>query len=104
MNDTALMSGCSHRPLAVSGPPCTTFSTPGGRPASSANWARNSDAVGSCSDGLSTKVLPQATGSDGLSTKLLPQATAIGNMKQGSITGKLNAVMPAHTPSGWIRV
>ena len=53
------MSGCSHRPLAISGPPWTTFSTPGGRPASSASSARNSDEVGSCSDGLSTKVLPQ---------------------------------------------
>ncbi len=74
----------------MSGPPCTTLSTPGGRPASSASWARNSDDEGSCSDGLSTKVLPQAT--------------AIGNMKHGSMTGKLNAVMPAHTPSGWISV
>lgn len=26
------------------------------------------------------------------------------NMKQGSITGKLKAVMPAQTPSGWIKV
>ena len=39
--------------------------------------------------------------SEGLSTKVLPQASAIGNIQSGIIAGKLNGVMPAHTPSGW---
>ena len=33
--------------------------------------------------------------------KVLPQASAIGNIHIGTIAGKLNGVMPAHTPSGW---
>ena len=47
----------------------------------------NSDADGSRSEGLSTKVLPQAM--------------ATGNIHIGTIAGKLNGVMPTHTPSGW---
>src|SRR4051794_33334344 len=39
--------------------------------------------------------------SDGLSTNVLPQAIAIGCIHMGTITGKLNGVIPAHTPSGW---
>jgi hypothetical protein len=26
---------------------------------------------------------------------------AIGNIHSGTIAGKLNGVMPAHTPTGW---
>ena len=37
----------------------------------------------------------------GFSTKVLPQAIATGNIHIGTITGKLNGVMPATTPSGW---
>ena len=37
----------------------------------------------------------------GLSTNVLPVAIAIGCIHIGTITGKLNGVMPAHTPSGW---
>ena len=33
--------------------------------------------------------------------KVLPQAIAIGNIHIGTIAGKLNGVMPAHTPNGW---
>ena len=33
--------------------------------------------------------------------KVLPQASATGNIHIGTITGKLNGVMPATTPSGW---
>src|SRR3990172_1405045 len=90
MKDTALMSGCRHSCCATSGPPCTTFSTPGGKPASCASSTNIIDGEGSCSEGLSTNVLPQAT--------------AAGNIQQGSITGKLNAVMPAPTPSGCFKV
>ena len=39
--------------------------------------------------------------SDGLRTKVLPQATAIGHIHSGTMAGKLNGVMPAVTPSGW---
>jgi allophanate hydrolase subunit 1 len=36
-----------------------------------------------------------------LSTKQLPAAIATGYIHIGTITGKLNGVMPATTPSGW---
>ena len=32
---------------------------------------------------------------------MFPHAIAIGNIHSGTIAGKLNGVMPAHTPSGW---
>ena len=32
---------------------------------------------------------------------VLPQAIATGNIHSGTITGKLNGVMPAQTPTGW---
>ena len=38
--------------------------------------------------------------SEGLSTNVLPQAIATGNIHMGTIAGKLNGVMPAHTPTG----
>ena len=31
----------------------------------------------------------------------LPHASATGTIHSGTITGKLNGVMPATTPSGW---
>ena len=37
----------------------------------------------------------------GLSTKVLPQAIATGCIHIGTMAGKLNGVMPATTPSGW---
>ena len=37
----------------------------------------------------------------GLRTKVLPAAMATGNIQQGTMQGKLNGVMPATTPSGW---
>jgi hypothetical protein len=67
--------------------PCTTLNTPSGRPASLKSSAMRTEADGTFSEGLSTKVLPQAI--------------AIGNIHKGTITGKLNGVMPAHTPTGW---
>ena len=66
--------------------PCTTLNTPSGRPASAHSWASSSDAEGSFSEGLSTKVFPQAM--------------AIGNIHIGTMAGKLNGVIPATTPSG----
>ncbi len=38
--------------------------------------------------------------SDGFSTNVLPHAIATGNIHSGTIAGKLNGVMPAHTPTG----
>ena len=45
----------------------------------------------------------EALGSMGLGfkTKVLPQAMATGNIHIGTMTGKLNGVMPATTPRGW---
>ena len=45
----------------------------------------------------------EADGSIGLGfkTNVLPAAIATGNIHIGTITGKLNGVIPAHTPSGW---
>ena len=40
----------------------------------------------------------------GFNTKVLPQAIATGNIHMGTMTGKLNGVMPATTPKGWRRV
>ncbi len=80
------MSGWSHRPLTTSSVPWTTLSTPGGMPASMASSTSRIVDSGSCSEGLSTKVLPQAI--------------AIGNIHSGIMAGKLKGVMPAQTPSG----
>ena len=67
--------------------PFTTFSTPSGSPASFASSASLSGQDGSFSEGFRTKVFPQAM--------------AIGNIHIGTIAGKLNGVIPAHTPRGW---
>ena len=68
--------------------PCTTLNTPSGSPASAHSAASSSDADGSFSDGLSTGVLPQAMAS--------------GNIHIGTVAGKLNGVMPATTPTGYL--
>ena len=65
----------------------TTALFAAGAPASVSSSARRIGQPGSFSEGLSTKVLPQAI--------------AIGNIHIGTIAGKLNGVMPATTPSGW---
>ena len=81
------MSGWVHRASTARLPPWTTLSTPGGTPACSASSASSIGVNGSCSEGLSTKVLPQTI--------------AIGNIHSGIIAGKLNGVMPTQTPMGW---
>ena len=55
-----------------------------------ASSASSIGVIGSCSEGLSTKVLPQTI--------------AMGNIHSGIIAGKLNGEMPTHTPIGWRRV
>jgi hypothetical protein len=67
--------------------PWTTLKIPFGRPASSSSSAMKIDGDGSRSLGFRTNALPQAI--------------ATGNIHIGTITGKLNGVMPATTPSGW---
>src|SRR2546422_1943134 len=64
-----------------------TLSTPSGSPACLKSSAMRTDAEGTFSEGLRMNVLPQAIAS--------------GNIHSGTITGKLNGVMPAQTPTGW---
>ncbi|MNT49294.1 hypothetical protein D3C72_1861360 [compost metagenome] len=85
--DNASTSGCEISASTASLSPCTTLKTPAGRPASASSSARRTEAEGSRSDGLRTKVLPQAM--------------ATGNIQHGTIIGKLNGVMPATTPRAW---
>src|SRR5260370_4312504 len=83
---TALMSGCARMAFTATLSPWTTLNTPSGSPASAHSEASSSDADGSFSDGLNTKVLPQAMAS--------------GNIHIGTMPGKLNGEMPATTPTG----
>ena len=69
------MSGWVHRASTARLPPWTMLSTPGGTPACSASSASSIGVIGSCSEGLSTKVLPQTM--------------AIGNIHSGIIAGKV---------------
>src|SRR4051812_36327871 len=85
-NDTAATSGLASSAFTASASPCTTLNTPSGKPACRTNSASNNDADGSFSEGFSTNVLPQAS--------------ALANIHEGTITGKLNGVMPATTPTG----
>src|ERR687886_2527327 len=85
-NEMPATSGWSSSASTASLSPLTTLNTPSGRPASAQSSATSWDADGSRSLGLSTNVLPQAI--------------ATGYIHIGTITGKLNGVMPAQTPSG----
>src|SRR3954470_15178529 len=84
---TARTSGCVSSRLTATASPWTTLKTPGGSPASAQHSARSSDADGSFSLGFS----PTA----------LPQAIATGANHSGTMAGKLNGVIRAHTPTGW---
>ncbi len=85
-NDTASTSAWSRRASTTSLSPFTTLKTPSGKPASAYRRAISSDAPGSRSLGLSTNVFPQAM--------------ATGCIHMGTMIGKLNGVIPVHTPSG----
>src|SRR2546426_9130077 len=85
-NETAFTSGCSRIASTATLSPWTTLKTPSGTPASLSSSATNTDAEGSFSDGLRTKVLPHAR--------------AGAHIHMGTIAGKLNGVIPATTPSG----
>src|SRR5262245_14012673 len=86
-NDTAATRGESSSASTATLSPCTTLNTPSGSPASAHSSAMSCDADGSRSLGLRTKVLPHAIGT--------------GCIQHGTITGKLNGVIPATTPGGW---
>ncbi len=85
-NETAATSRCPNRASTASPSPCTTLRTPSGKPARCTRSARTSEADGSFSEGFSTKQLPQAM--------------ALAIIHRGTMTGKLNGVMPATTPRG----
>ncbi|MNQ66011.1 hypothetical protein D3C85_804880 [compost metagenome] len=87
VNTSASTSGCrpSARP-ACSPSPGTTFSTPGGKPASSASSARRNAENGDCSAGLSTT--------------LLPAASAGASFQAAMSSGKFHGTTAAITPNG----
>ncbi len=84
---TARILGWSSSASTATLSPCNTLNTPSGSPAFFNNSARATASDGSFSEGLQTKVLPQAS--------------ATGNIHIGTMAGKLNGVMPATTPKGW---
>ena len=79
-------SGWVRSPSTVSLSPCRTWNTPSGRPA--------------CFHSLASSIEAEGSRSEGLRMKALPVAIAIGAIHSGTITGKLNGVMPATTPRG----
>ncbi len=87
---TALTVGLSRIASTASLSPWTTFSTPGGRPASANRSASSTEADGSFSLGFSTTVFPQAI--------------ALAIIHSGTMTGKLNGVMHPTTPTGCLRL
>ena len=80
-------SGCStsRRPTTLPGP-ATTFTTPSGRPASSASSARRSAVSGVSSAGFSTTVFPQAS--------------AGPSFHEAMLSGKFHGTISPTTPSG----
>ena len=78
--------GCPTRARPTSPPPLTTFTTPGGSPASSAMRACSSAISGVTSDGLRTMVLPAArTGASFCASR---------------VTGEFQGVIAPTTPTG----
>src|SRR5437763_13179520 len=74
-------------PSTTSLDPLTRFTTPGGRPSPSSTSNAICWVSGTCSEGLRMNVLPQAI--------------ANGRNQNGTIAGKLNGTIAAHTPTGW---
>ena len=81
------MPGCSRSAPTVPPSPWSTLKTPAGSPASASSSASRRAADGSFSEGF--KIIA------------LPQASALAVIQSGTMTGKLNGVMPATTPTGW---
>ena len=84
---TAATSGWTSNRSTATLSPWTTLNTPSGSPARCHSLASSIDADGSRSLGLRTKALPVAM--------------AFAHIHSGTMTGKLNGVIPATTPSGW---
>ena len=84
---TAPTCGSVSSTSTASRSPLTMLNTPSGRPA--------------CFSSSATRIGQLGSFSDGLSTNVLPHAMATGYIHMGTIDGKLNGVMPAHTPTGW---
>ena len=85
-NEMASTSGWVNSVFTASASPCTTLHTPSGNPARCTSSASSSDADGSFSDGFSRNAFPHAS--------------ALASIHSGTITGKLNGVIPATTPTG----
>ena len=85
-NDTASIPGWSRMDSTTSRPPFTRFTTPGGSPSASSSSKAICWVSGTCSDGFSTNVLPHAI--------------AKGRNQNGTMAGKLNGTIAAHTPTG----
>ena len=73
--------------MTVSAPPWTRLKTPGGRPISAISRAM--------------RIPLNGVRSDGLRMNVLPAAIAMGSVQNGTMSGKLNGVMAAHTPTGY---
>src|SRR5258708_32638811 len=85
-NDTARTRGSVSSASTVDFAPGTRFRPPGGKPAAMASSTSRTELRGTLSLGFRTNVLPQAMAS--------------GNIQSGTMSGKLNGVMPTHTPTG----
>ena len=85
---TRSTSGCvvNASPASPGPNPCTTFNTPGGKPASTASSASRVHVPGVCSAGLRTTVLPNAS--------------AGATFHVASISGKFQGEIAAATPTG----
>ena len=84
--DTIATCGCRTSASPTSASPVSTFSTPGGRPDSTASSASRSVVPGVCGDGFRTIVLPAARAGPSFQTAIT--------------SGKFHGAMPATTPSG----
>ena len=82
------MSGCSRMRSTATLSPWTTLNRPSGSPAALQQLGQQQ---------RRRRVLL----ADGFRTKALPHARALANIHTGTMTGKLNGVIPATTPRGW---
>src|SRR5688572_26128749 len=85
-NERPRTSGWSSSASTATRSPWTTLKTPFGSFTSSIISATSDSDIGTCSEGLTTYVSPQAT--------------AYGQNQNGTMAGKLNGQTAAKTPSG----
>ena len=90
VNAILSMSGCSTTAAPVSPSPVRTFSTPGGKPTSSASSPRRRALSGVCSAGFSTIVQPAASAGPSFHAAIS--------------SGKFHGTIWPHTPTGSRRV